>query len=605
MKRLFFCALLVLLGSKLVFAQVTFVPDTNLRKIFISRYFGFVDPFGNIIDSKAATYFGSFDCAYQNITDLTGLWKFTGINSLSCQHNGISNVDSIVKLTKLTTLYAFNNQIGKLPDLSPLSKLSYLSCGSNRLTVLPDLSNNTPLFYLDFSSNQVASAKGLEKLANLQSLFVFENKLDTLPNLTNFPKLQYFMCHGNNLKALRGLDRSVQLQVLLVGDNPLDSLPDVSGLTNLSIFMAWNCGLTTMPNVSKMKNLSQLVMDENKIESVPSLNANPNLTVLKLNDNLISKLPDFSASKNTLSILKLHNNQFDSLPDFAIFSTIDSVLVQNNRLTFEDVISLAQNTKIAYSNYAPQDSVGTKQQFSIKESESFRIVLGIDKKLKTNQYKWYRNGKLYKTTTTDTLSISKVSLADSGVYACQVSNALAPMLTLNSRVFYVEVKPCIELSQLTYLTTDFDCNLGGTVNINELTIIGGHQPFTYKLVSDEIGSVRFANGNVFSNLFENSYKLEVADKKGCKVQFESPITLKGKKGIDCKRLVINGEDNSPNNVLFFEEKGSAKVYNKEGQLVQSFSTPNSWDGRNKNGDFLPGYYVIDLNGKILNVTLVK
>lgn len=605
MKRLVFCALLFLFGSKLVFAQVTYVPDTNLRKILQTRYFGFMDLAGNVIDSKAATYFGSFDCAYQNVADLTGLWKFTGINSLSCQHNGISNMDSIVKLTKLTTLYTFNNKITKLPDLSSLSKLSYLSCGSNQLTALPDLSNNTSIFYLDFSTNQVASTKGLEKLVNLQSLYAFENKLDTLPNLASFSKLQYFLCHSNNLKALKGLDRLTQLQVLLVGNNPLDSLPDVSGLTNLTIFMAWNCGLTTMPNVSKMKNLSQLVVDENKITFVPSLAANPNLTVLKLNDNLISKLPDFSASKNTLSILKLQNNQFDSLPDFSVFSTIDSVLVQNNRLTFEDVISLAQNTKIAYKNYALQDSVGTSQKLELNESDFFRIVLDIDKKIKTNQYKWYKNGKLYKITTTDTLLIPQVSMADTGVYTCQITNALAPLLTLNSRSFSLKIKPCFDLSKLTYTTTDFDCNLGGNVNIHELTIIGGQQPFTYKLVSNEMGSVRFANGNVFSNLFESSYKLEVTDKKGCKVQLENPITLKGKKGIDCKSLVINGEDNSPNNTLFFEERGTAKVYNKEGQLIQSFNTPNAWDGRNKNGEFLPGYYVVDLNGKILNVTILK
>lgn len=605
MKRLFLYIILVFGISNWLHAQVTFVPDTNLRKILQTRYFGFVDFAGNVIDSKAATYTGSFDCAYQNIKDLTGLWKFKAINSLSFQHNNISNVDSLSKLTNLASLYAFNNKIGRLPDLSPLSKLSYLSCGSNQLTALPDLSNNTSIFYLDFSTNQVSSAKGLEKLANLQSLYAFENKLDTLPNLANFPKLQYFLCHSNNLKSLKGLDRLTQLQVLLVGNNPLDSLPDISALVNLNIFMAWNCGLTTMPNVSNMKNLSQLVLDGNRIKTVPSLNPNSNLSMLKLGDNLISKLPEFSSSKNTLRLLKLDKNQIDSLPDFSVFSRLDSVLVENNKLTFEDVISLAQNSKIVYKSYAPQDSVGVSKKVELNENELFMIVLGIDKKIKTNQYKWYKNGILYKTTTTDTLLISEVSNTDSGVYTCQVTNLLAPLLTLNSRAFSLRIKPCFDLSKLTYSTTDFDCNLGGTVNIHELTIIGGHQPFTYKLESNEMGSVRFANGNVFSNLFESSYKLEVTDKKGCKAQFENPITLKGKKGTDCKRLVIVGEDYSPNNTLVFEERGTAKVYDKEGQLVQSFNTPNSWDGRNKNGDFLPGYYVIDLNGKMLNVTLVK
>jgi internalin A len=605
MKRFLLYIGLILGTSNYLFAQLTFVPDTNFRKLLVSRYSFYLDGNGNIVDGKAATYTGSIDCSFQKINDLTGISKFSGLVSLACQFNTISNLDSLGKLTKLTTLYAQYNNLTTLPNLSALSKLSYLSCGNNQMTSLPDLSSNVPLSYLDFSNNQIRSVKGLDKLVNLQTLYALENKLDSLPDLSNLTKMQFFMCHGNNLKALKGIDRMTQLILLYIGNNKFESLPDLTNLTNLSVFLAWNCGLTTAPNVSKMRNLSQLGLDENKLKSVPDFNSNTNLSVLKLNNNLISKMPDFSASKNTMRVLKLNNNQFDSLPDFSIFSTLDSVLVQNNRLTFEDLFSLVQNARITYKNYSPQDSVGTKQKISVGESEIIRIVLGIDKNVKTNLYKWYKNGKLYKTTTTDTLLISKVSLADTGIYSCQVSNSLAPMLTLNSRVIYLDIKPCIELSQLTYLTTDFDCNLGGTVNINELTIKGGQPPYTYKLVSDEIGSVRFANGNVFSNLFENSYKLEVNDTKGCKVQFEKPITLKGKRGIDCKRLVIYGEDNSPNNTLFFEERGSAKVYNKEGQLVQTFNTPNSWDGRNKNGEFLPGYYVIDLNGSILNVTLVK
>jgi len=360
-----------------------------------------------------------------------------------------------------------------------------------------------------------------------------------------------------------------------------------------------------MPNVSNMANLAQLVLYGNKIREVPSLSGNSHLTRLELDHNLLSRLPDISASKSTLNILKLHNNQLDSLPDLSSFSTLDTVYVHNNRLTFQDIIPLAQRTSIGNVKYAPQDSVGARQEFLVAEKQSLRIVIGIDKKIADNQYAWFRNGTFYATTTTDTLFIPQVQQEDSGFFTCQIRNALAPKLTLYSLPVRLKIKACIDLSKMTYSTTEYDCNIGGSININEASITGGQLPYTYKIVSSELGSAHYPFEGKFSNLFESSYKLEVKDKSGCRSIYFKSIPLNGKKGPDCKRLVILGNDNSPNNTLYLEDRGTAKVYDNEGQLVQTFNTPALWDGKNKDGDFLPGFYLIDLNGKMMNVTLIK
>lgn len=605
MKKVVFHILVVMLAGSHSFGQTTFVPDTNLRKVLVNRYSGFMDANGQIVNARAANYTGAIDCSYQRIKDLTGLWKFTGLTSLACQFNAISNLDSLNRLTNLTSLYAFNNNISRLPDLQPLSKLSYLSCGSNRLSTFPDLSSHTPLTYLDCSRNAIQNIAGIDRLVNLQMMIVNENKLDSLPSLSNLSKLQVLICHTNNLGKLKGLSQLAQLTVFIAGENKFDSLDELSSLANLNVLMAWNCRLKSVPDVSKMKNLAQLVLDGNQIRSVPSLSANTNLSMLKLSNNLIEKLPDISACKNTLKIFKLDQNFLDSLPDFSGFPLIDSVYVQNNRLTFEDILPLAHRTNLKYLNYSPQDSIGTKQDYVLDENQSFKFALGIDKKVTNNQYDWYKNGQFLKTTFSDTLLISKLTLADSGTYTCVVRNPQAPLLTLKCRPIKVRFKPCLDLAKLTYTATNYDCNFGGTVTIKEESILGGQKPYSYKLVSNELGIARFPNGNTFTNLFENAYTLEVKDRVGCKVVFGETVLLKGKNGPDCKRLVIVGDDSSPNNSLFFDEKGTAKVYNNEGQLVQAFNTPNSWDGRNQNGEFLPGYYVIDLNGKMMNVTLVK
>ena len=603
MKRHFLYIFLIY--SNMIVAQVTFVPDFNLRKLLERNFTSFLDNNGNIIDAKASAYIGGFDCQSQKINDITGLSKFTGINSLACQFNFISNLDSILKLKNLTTLYAFNNKLTRLPDLSTLTKLNYLSCGINQLSSMPDLSKQVPLYYLDCSVNQIPELKGLDKLVNLQVLYVFDNKLDSLPDISAMTKLQQLMCHKNNLKIIKGLDRLTQLTVLLAGDNPMEILPDLGNLASMNKLLLWNCGLKNVPNISNMKNLSQLVLDGNRIAILPDFSPNSNLKVLKLHHNKIARISDISSTKNTLQVLNFSNNQLDSLPDCANFTSLDSVFIFNNRLTFEDVIPFISNTRTAYLDYSVQDSIGAKQQFLIKEQDSFKVVLGIDKKINNSQYKWYKNGKLYATKSTDTLLISKLAKSDSGTFYCVVTNSLAPKLTLFSRVIYLKVLPCIDFSRLSYVATDFDCNIGATLNIDESSVSGFNRPFTYKLVSNELGLTRFANEARFTNLFENTYNLEVIDKKGCRAVLEKTINLKGKKGADCKRLVINGEDNSINNTLVLEDKGTAKIFDSEGQLVHSINTPVAWDGRNRNGEFLPGYYVIDLNGKLLNVTLIK
>ncbi len=605
MKKLLCHIIFFILAATGLFAQTTYVPDSNLRKVLVNSYGSYLDTNDYVVDAKAATYTGVINCSGQNINDLTGVWKFTGITSLVCQYNALSNLDSLGKFSNLSSLYCYHNKLTRLPDMLGLAKLSYLSCNSNQLSNLPDLSMHVPLTYLDCSDNKISSLKGLDKLVNLLGLYLYRNQLDSLPDLSKLSKLQILQCQGNNLRTLPGLSQLTQLSQLVAGSNKFDSLPDMKGLTKLTILLLYDCGLSKVPNIGNMKNLSQLILAGNKITSIPNLSGNPILSILKLDNNLLSKLPDISACKSTLNVFKVNNNQLDSLPNFSLFTTFDSAYVQNNRLTFEDVIPLVQDTTLPYINYAPQDSVGARLTSVVTEIQPCLLVLGIDKKLSSNQYTWLKNGKKVANTSTDTLSIPRTQLGDSGIYTCQITNSLAPLLTLYSRAVRLKVTPCLDLSAITYTTTDYDCNVGGTVTLTENNTIGGQKPYSYKLVGTETGSVRYPFGNSFSNLFENAYTLEVKDQQGCKALYPTPIVLKGKKGSECKHLVLLGNDNSSQNSLFLEEKGAAKVYDNEGQLVQTFNTPGNWDGKNKNGEFLPGYYVIDLNGKMLNVTLIK
>lgn len=560
--------------------QTTFIPDSNFRKCLMAKpeLFGFFNANGELIDTKAANYNGGLDCSYRKIRNLKGIEKFTLLTSLACQYNMISNLDSIANLTNLQNIYCFNNTLTSLPKLEKLTRLSYLSCGNNQLTLLPDLSKCPFIYYLDCSNNQITSLPGLDKLIGLKELYAFSNKLEALPDLSKFPWLVTLIVHNNQLANMNGLSKLTQLISLGIGNNPftISRLPDLSALTKLFILECWNCNLTNAPEVTTMKTLYKLNLSGNSIRQMPSLASNTNLRILNLKSNLLDALPN-ELSKHAM----------------------DSVLVDENKLTFEDILLLT-NGNIKHVSYSFQDSVTLSQANAAIENSSVSLVAGIDKSVTNNIYSWYKDGFFLKTTFTDTLTISSLQNKDSGVYTYSVRNTIAPMLTLYSKPLDIHV--CFDIATLKYNTTDFDCNIGGTIRLHENTL-NGAKPYAYSLVGPETGKVHYTNGAIFSNLFDSAYKLEVKDNAGCKSTLT--IALKGKSPEDCKGLVILGDDYSQNNTLFLEEKGTAKVYDKTGQLVHTFSTPVTWDGKNKNGEFLPGYYVIDLNGKIFNVTLIK
>jgi hypothetical protein len=85
---------------------------------------------------------------------------------------------------------------------------------------------------------------------------------------------------------------------------------------------------------------------------------------------------------------------------------------------------------------------------------------------------------------------------------------------------------------------------------------------------------------------------------------QQDIQISVKKPEECESLIISHEAEQ-SNFVYFEEKGIAKVYNKTGKLLNSFPTPANWDGKLENGSVIPGYYIVEVNGKHFQVTVLK
>lgn len=363
-----------------------------------------------------------------NLTDTIpfSIWDLTELKKLSLSWNQPTVLDSlphdIDKLSEIEELNLLQLGIeGEIPtSIGSLANLEYLHLGFNNLTgVVP----NT-----------------LQNLTNLTHLYIYNNQFTTLPDLGNL----------------------TQLRVLSVGGNPLGgTLPQwlLDNLSNIEVIQWDDCQLNgTIPdNIwSGKDNLYLLNLANNNLTgTIPSGVGNlPNLRFLFLyNNQLTGTIPTELVNINSMIRIDLSDNQLNELiPDFAAAnSPLRDLLVQNNELTFEDLLpnfevnqtlirNNTNNSEFEKYHYQPQAMVGTPNSFNFLAGQDYTFDLIIDDTVTTNTYKWYKNGVLYQTKTGDnTLALTNVTTSDIGTYTCEITNPNIPDLTLESHPYRLSV----------------------------------------------------------------------------------------------------------------------------------------------------------------------
>ena len=187
----------------------TSFPDANFRKALIQA---------GITDNNAITAITDLDLSMQNISDLTGIEKFTNLKTLNVSVNKIKSIDCLKTLTNLTWLDASNNMLTTVNAL-PVS-LKYLNVFGNYTITNIDVSNLTQLWYLNVAVNSLES---LDVTSNkeLTQLYVEENKLTSL-DLSNQMKLDetFVKLYQNQLVQIitPNLGRSVPVSLFFVQD---------------------------------------------------------------------------------------------------------------------------------------------------------------------------------------------------------------------------------------------------------------------------------------------------------------------------------------------------------------------------------------------------
>ncbi len=367
----------------------------------------------------------------------------------------------IWQMKNLSLLSLDNNELkGELPsEISNLEFLSNLDLRFNQLSgnIPPEIFNLSDLQYLNLGWNQFTGSISAEikNLDNLEHLVLSSNKLSGRipPEIGMMSNLRLLWLFSNNLSGTIPLEifNLSGLQDLSFGDNELEGIIpiEIQKLSNLtSLILSSNKFSGTIPpELGELEKLETLNLGGNQLSGTipPELANLKSIAQLTLSYNdFTGKLPSSFAAIDSLYSFSISHNYLTELPDLSkvIFygSPYIPIQIQNNSLTFKDIIPNLSIADSAQFIYSPQDSIGQAQTISLETGESFTIDLGIDADITTNEYRWFKDSVEIAVSNQNSFSIAEVMPSDAGVYTCTVTNPAVDSLTLYSRPVTLLVK---------------------------------------------------------------------------------------------------------------------------------------------------------------------
>ncbi|MEY4936407.1 MAG: hypothetical protein RIS64_2766 [Bacteroidota bacterium] len=472
-------------------------------------------------------------CRSQDSLALLDLYNATGGSSWSRRDNWLSTASINTWYGVLVnaqgcvdTLLLDNNRLsGTLPtSMGNMTSLKVIFLPNNQLTgaIPTQFGNLTALVMLYLHKNQLTGSLPTElgNLTNLREFGVSENTLQgsipaSLGNLTNLTRL--YLSRNQLTGAIPTTLRTmIALNDLYLDNNQLsDTIP--SGLSQLSglknLFLGNNNLSGTIPTTfGRLSALQYLLLDNNNLSgTVPdSLGNLSQLQALGLDSNqLVGKIPVSFQRLTNLQLLHFHGNRIDSVPSLANLplraDTITSVSgvsvtnqrglrVQQNQLTFDDIIPNYNFLRTATYVFAPQDSFFKDTTYRKRTGDTLIVDLKMDGALTNNNYNWYKNDTFLTSTTFNKLIINGLQSRHVGVYTCRVTNATVDGFTLYSRkiTLIVDSIGCQPAQDTAWTTT---LCAGRTYRLpsgRTITTIGNYSDTLRAVLNATCDSIRYA-----------------------------------------------------------------------------------------------------------------
>ncbi len=479
-------------------AQFVTIPDTNFVAFLQANYPSCMS--GNQMDTTCTNIISatSLLVSSQNISDLTGVKYFTGLDYLYCNNNLLTSLPSLPanlkylfcytnQLTSLPslpaniqTLHCANNQLTNLPGLP--ANLQILFCGANQLTSLPSLPSTFQELYCEV--NQLTSLPSLPP--NLLALRCYANQLTSLPSLP--ANVQAIYCYNNQLTSLPALPAN--LQYLQCENNLLTSLPALPA--NLIYLNCYSNQLTSLPSLPA--NLQSLFCRNNQLTSLPGLP--PNLQNLSFRNNLLTSLPPLPAN---LQLLRCDSNNIACFPIFPISlsSSANFSVLGNPFNCLPNYVSAMDSITLAYPLCGPNNpnacaSAAAIAGYTYKDNNINCIKDSGDLTLNNIPLKLYdSNNNLLDQTYSLSNGIYNFAAA-SGTYTVKIDTAGMPFKV---QCAYPGIDSTVLLSNASQLASnvnfDIVCKPGFDIGVQSVVPSGWvfpGQPHTLRIVAGGIGS---------------------------------------------------------------------------------------------------------------------
>lgn len=489
------------------------------------------------------------------------------VDYLECLGRGIVDFTGVKYFTSLEKLYIDNNPVAAMPDLTLLTGLREFTCGHTGIISLPDLTRNS----------------------QLEKVMAHYNELSAFPDFTHNTTLRHIVLTGNDIPSIPELSFLPNLETLDISENPITIFPSASLAHNTK--------------------LQHLYIARLQIPVAPSLSAHPQLTHLRMDGNNFKEFPVVNSTN--LVYVQAYDNNFTSLPDFSAtpLGTAGTRLhIWNNMLTFEDLLPFV-NKNFDELMMIPQKIVTADTDTSFIALKTFVLKLPFDDAVTNSVYKWYKDNVLIATTSVNQLVIDNADANDAGIYRAEITNSVIPALTLTtgniSLVMIVGADKCagIGLDGFDVLVTSASCISGGKVLLTEN---GAHATSVNEYILKDVDSGAITTSTtpeiVELNPARYNLSLNIAD---CALFW--PETIEIVKDQSCESPVISPNNDGTAEDFYVPYQGLAKIYNRQGQVVNEITVPSAWSGTDRSGNPLPmGVYIIVCEGyKEITITVVR
>ena len=352
-------------GMKIWAATVETTPitfsDNNLYqslKTRLSKYIIDKDDAAKTLEIRtdAMTEITQLDLSNCQISDLSGIEKFTSLVDLNLSKNTISDISDLSNLGSLKTLNLSNNTINNINNISALTTLTNLNLNSNKISDITPISKLINLQVLDVSNNAISTAVAVRSLPNLTSLNVSQNS--SLGNLSDvlMSQLTALNISSTAITNIENITTCRNLIELNIANNNISSLTPLfateklenetvailRNLQKLDVGYTTKSGLT-FSNLKKITALKELYAQGNELTSVSGIAEMGELEYVNLDDNNIENIDPFrtTTTQNGIEVTKdllkatqisLANNEIEDISVLSYLERIEYLNLAGNHI---------------------------------------------------------------------------------------------------------------------------------------------------------------------------------------------------------------------------------------------------------------------------------